>query len=84
VENSILNMENKKESVINITIDGRSVGISYSQANALMNDIKLQMFMSHDHEKDMKLVENRLQEFEEHNRQFPDELFIPNSKRNLK
>jgi len=84
VENSNSNMENKKESVINIIIDGRNVGLSYSQALILINDIKLQMFMSYDHEKDMKLVEKRLKEFEESNRQFPDELFLPNSKRNLK
>jgi NH3-dependent NAD+ synthetase len=77
-------METKKESVINITVDGRSIGMSYSQADALMNDIRKKMFECDEHVEDMKLVQERLKKFEESNRQFPDELFLPNSKRNLK
>lgn len=70
-------MINKKESVIQINIDGRSIGMSYSQADALMNDIRKQMFECDEHVENMKLVEERLKNFEESNRQFPDELFLP-------
>lgn len=74
----------KIESVININIDGRTIGMSYSQADALMNDIRKKMFECDEHVEEMKLVKKRLKEFEESNRQFPDELFLPNSKINLK
>ncbi len=69
----------KKESVITINIDGRNIGMSYSQADALMNDIRNKMFECGEHISEMKLVEKHLKEFEESNRQFPDELFLPKS-----
>ena len=74
----------KKESVIEINIKGINVRISYSEASKLIDDIRNKMFECYERVENMKLVEKRLKEFEESNRQFPDELFLPKSKINLK
>lgn len=72
------------ESLIEINIKGINVRISYLEASRLIDDVRKKMFECYEHVEEMKLVENRLKEFEESNRQFPDELFFPKSKINLK
>lgn len=77
-------MKIDKESLIEINIKGINVKISYSEASRLIDEIRKKMFNCYEYKEEMKLVEKRLKEFEESNRQFPDELFYCKSERFFK